>query len=128
MAPRAQIGYLVGYVASNVFKIWVPEDRSVIHARDVEFDENAFFNPLEPVRIVRFREPIEEEDLRTPEILSRAPIDEESDDDILDGIRTPGSQEEEPQGPPARSQQDGESQAEPISKLTLTNSLMLIRV
>ena len=44
MDPRALIGYLVGYEASNLFRIWVPQRRRVIVARDVTFDEDAKFN------------------------------------------------------------------------------------
>uniref|UniRef100_A0A093UNR6 Retrovirus-related Pol polyprotein from transposon TNT 1-94 n=2 Tax=Talaromyces marneffei PM1 TaxID=1077442 RepID=A0A093UNR6_TALMA len=82
MAPRAEIGYLVGYDASNIFKIWIPEERSVIRARDVEFDEDAFFDPTKPVKI-RVREAIEEDDYRVETITTRPPIEEDSDDDIF---------------------------------------------
>ncbi|KAL3704338.1 hypothetical protein TMatcc_010029 [Talaromyces marneffei ATCC 18224] len=82
MAPRAEIGYLVGYDASNIFKIWIPEERSVIRARDVEFDEDAFFDPTKPVKI-RIRKAIEEEDYRVDTITTRAPVSEDSDDDIF---------------------------------------------
>ena len=51
MAPRADIGYLVGYDASNIFKIQIPEERSVVRARDVEFDEDTFFDPTKLVKI-----------------------------------------------------------------------------
>ena len=40
--PRAEIGYLVGYVSSNIFKIWIPHKNQVIHTRDVLFDEIPF--------------------------------------------------------------------------------------
>lgn len=43
--PRAQIGYLVGYSASNIYNIWTPSLNKVISARDVTFDENTLFNP-----------------------------------------------------------------------------------
>ncbi|KAL3702653.1 hypothetical protein TMatcc_011232 [Talaromyces marneffei ATCC 18224] len=41
MAARAQIGYLVGYEAHNIWQIWVdhPKGFRVIRARDVIFDE-----------------------------------------------------------------------------------------
>lgn len=47
MAPRAEIGYLVGYVASNIWKIWLPQLNQVREFRDVVFDENVRFNPAE---------------------------------------------------------------------------------
>ncbi|RYO83029.1 hypothetical protein DL764_009516 [Monosporascus ibericus] len=39
MDPRAYIGYLVGYVASNVYRVWIPSQQRVITVRDVTFDE-----------------------------------------------------------------------------------------
>jgi len=43
--PRAHIGYLVGYRASNLYRIWVPALEEVITTRDVRFDETTFFDP-----------------------------------------------------------------------------------
>jgi hypothetical protein len=48
MAPRAQLGYLVGYVASNIWKIWFPATGAVREERDVIFDESIRFNGEEP--------------------------------------------------------------------------------
>ncbi|RYP07632.1 hypothetical protein DL766_010211 [Monosporascus sp. MC13-8B] len=39
MDPRAYIGYLVGYVASNIYRVWIPSQQRVITVRDVTFDE-----------------------------------------------------------------------------------------
>ncbi|RYP50368.1 hypothetical protein DL768_004133 [Monosporascus sp. mg162] len=39
MDLRAYIGYLVGYVASNIYRVWVPLQQRVITVRDVTFDE-----------------------------------------------------------------------------------------
>jgi hypothetical protein len=97
MAPRAEIGYLVGYDASNIFKIWMPEERSVVRARDVEFDEDAFFDPTKLVKI-RVREAIEEEDWRLSEIETRQPIHEDSDDDIFEILDQNCPSEDEAQG------------------------------
>jgi transposase InsO family protein len=41
--PRAHIGYLVGYRASNIYHIWVPTLDQVITSRDVTFDESLFY-------------------------------------------------------------------------------------
>jgi len=49
MAPRAEIGYLVGYVASNTWRIWFPHRNCVEDRRDCVFDENQLFNPDKPV-------------------------------------------------------------------------------
>lgn len=46
LTPRALIGYLVGYDASNIYRIWLPKAKSrahqgkVIRTRDVTFKEN----------------------------------------------------------------------------------------
>lgn len=47
MAERAQIGYLVGYDARNIWKIWVngPKGFEVIRARDVVFGETERYDP-----------------------------------------------------------------------------------
>jgi len=44
---RARIGYLVGYVASNLYRIWIPETERVIITRDVKFDETSFYSNTE---------------------------------------------------------------------------------
>jgi hypothetical protein len=43
MKPRAMIGYLVRFKASNIWRIWVPKARKVISARDCIFDETSFY-------------------------------------------------------------------------------------
>lgn len=53
MNPRADIGYLVGYVASNIYRIWIPHTGKIRlanlrTARDVHFDETKFFDTHEP--------------------------------------------------------------------------------
>jgi hypothetical protein len=40
MEPQAQIGYLVGYEAWNIFRIWNPKNGTVTRYRDVLFDES----------------------------------------------------------------------------------------
>jgi hypothetical protein len=47
MAPRAEIGYLVGYVASNIWRIWFPHLDTVRACRDVVFDESRQYRPEE---------------------------------------------------------------------------------
>ncbi|RYO95097.1 hypothetical protein DL766_009876 [Monosporascus sp. MC13-8B] len=39
MDPRAYIGHLVEYVASNIYRVWIPSQQRVITIRDVTFDE-----------------------------------------------------------------------------------------
>jgi hypothetical protein len=47
MAPRATLGYLVGYVASNIWRIWFPAAGTVKECRDVVFDEKIRHNSRE---------------------------------------------------------------------------------
>ncbi|KAG5916379.1 hypothetical protein E4U61_003670 [Claviceps capensis] len=42
----AHNGYLVGYAASNFYRIWVPSLGRVVTTRNVTFDENIFYDPL----------------------------------------------------------------------------------
>jgi hypothetical protein len=48
VAPRALIGYLVGYKASNIWQIWNPKWKKVEEVRDVVFNESQLYNPIEP--------------------------------------------------------------------------------
>ena len=56
MRPRAEIGFLVGYVASNVWKIWFPQRGKVQFVRDPVFDEtrkySEDFQPDEPAKML----------------------------------------------------------------------------
>jgi hypothetical protein len=47
MAARAETGYLVGFVASNIWKIWLPRLNKVVEVRDVVFDENVRYSDTE---------------------------------------------------------------------------------
>ncbi|KAJ5561490.1 hypothetical protein N7461_000251 [Penicillium sp. DV-2018c] len=40
LKPRAEIGFLVGYIASNIWKIWFPARGKIEAVRDTVFDEN----------------------------------------------------------------------------------------
>jgi hypothetical protein len=53
LALRAAIGYLVGYKAHNIWRIWIPSNRRVIRARDVQFNENEFYDSLLPNQRIR---------------------------------------------------------------------------
>jgi hypothetical protein len=43
VTPRGHIGYLVGYRASNIYRIWIPKLNQVITTRNVTFDEELFY-------------------------------------------------------------------------------------
>ena len=84
MAPRAQIGYLVGYEAHNIWRIWVtgPNGSKVIRARDVVFDETKKYDPEYPFAREIVREGISQiiERIGTPN------IEEVSEDVIFDSV------------------------------------------
>jgi hypothetical protein len=102
MEPRAEIGYLVGYEASNIWRVWFPQRRYVRSVRDVIFDENVFFNARE----------IEKEPIS--DILESMPWAIEEDEDIYQGTSASrinldmpqpvnaDSQETDPQGLPSQ--------------------------
>lgn len=46
-SPRGHIGYLVGYKARNLYRIWVPRLEKVILTRNVRFNEHVFYEPRE---------------------------------------------------------------------------------
>jgi hypothetical protein len=48
---RAHVGYLVGYEASNIYRIWVPSLKRVFITRNVTFDEETLYNPSDEVLI-----------------------------------------------------------------------------
>jgi hypothetical protein len=45
MQPRAHIGYLVGYEATNIYRIWIPSEQKVVRTTDVTFNEQLFYEP-----------------------------------------------------------------------------------
>jgi hypothetical protein len=62
--PRAWVGYLVGYTASNIWKIWNPLKGTITEERDVTFDEDRVFDPYQPFHA----DAIRISDLPTPPI------------------------------------------------------------
>jgi hypothetical protein len=57
LAPRAHIGYLVGYDSTNIFRIYIPNRRKVIRTRDVKFNEQLLYDDSQPdlVNVLRVR-------------------------------------------------------------------------
>jgi hypothetical protein len=41
----AEIGYLVGYDLTNIYRIWIPSRDVVVSLRDVAFNETITYNP-----------------------------------------------------------------------------------
>jgi hypothetical protein len=66
--PRGVIGYLVGYVATNIYRIWIPEIDRVITTRNVTFDEHTYYDPdevaspLQVQQITRLTRALQDED------------------------------------------------------------------
>jgi len=98
LAPRAKIGYLVGYQSTNIYRIWFPQQEEVRPEKNVAFNEAAFFDPQE------FGEPEEEDIIVTMEIptLPTTPpggfISEDLEEDW--GIRDSADPEALPSPPP----------------------------
>jgi hypothetical protein len=80
--PRADIGYLVGYDSSNIFRIWIPAKNKVIATRDVTFDETKKYDPSEPILIEQLQ--VEPELMfDVIEVRGNAPIGESHPNDQL---------------------------------------------
>ena len=45
MASRAWIGYLVGFMVLNIWKIWNPHCQEVVEEQDMEFNKSLFYDP-----------------------------------------------------------------------------------
>jgi len=84
--PRAQIGYLVGYDSTNIYRIWIPHKGKVISTRDVIFDETTFFDgkrtDLNAELIAELDTLIQRIELPTSQALNEAILEE--DEEILE--------------------------------------------
>jgi hypothetical protein len=49
--PRALKGYLVGFEASNIYRVWIPATDRVVRTRDVKIDESKRYEPPIPASI-----------------------------------------------------------------------------
>lgn len=88
MAPRAWVGYLVGYTASNIWKIWDPKANTVTDERDVKFIEEIMFDPDHPfhtlsVQIEMPQEPVIVQQLPDIPDMEIQPSAIEYDDDLI---------------------------------------------
>ena len=63
MNPRAEVGFLVGYLASNIYKIWFLHSGKVRYIRDTVIDEARKYSPdyekSQPIPLPLVREPEE---------------------------------------------------------------------
>ena len=57
LAPRAHVGYLVGYDLTNIFRIYISSQKKVIRTRDVKFNEQLLYDDSQPdlANILRVR-------------------------------------------------------------------------
>jgi hypothetical protein len=49
--PKALKGYLVGFEASNIYRVWIPATDRVVRTRDVKIDESKRYEPPTPASI-----------------------------------------------------------------------------
>ena len=103
--PRAHIGYLVGYAASNIYDIWVPSQSKVIRTRDVTFEETEFY---EEAAKPPSQEPDSEDDFQPLSLDS----EEESESDAESTIYVGGR---DAQHTPVTSESDESDQDTPSS-------------
>ncbi|KAJ6111592.1 hypothetical protein N7523_007653 [Penicillium sp. IBT 18751x] len=85
MKPRAMIGYLVGFKASNIWRIWVPKAHKVINARDCVFDEASFYRPNSGYDVIDDQSKEAIQPLSTPEfnlVITETSIEEPLDDPL----------------------------------------------
>ena len=53
--PRTHIGYLMGYMSTNSWWIWVPVLHKCILTRDVRFDKSLFYDPQDEPMTARLQ-------------------------------------------------------------------------
>jgi hypothetical protein len=100
MAAKSTVGYLVGYQASNIFKICLSKERKVLKSRDVDFDENSRYNPTTPSLEEKLMEttPVQQVTVQIPAYKGDLPEfhpfeDEEEDEESEDPSQDTGNVE-----------------------------------
>ena len=60
--PKAHLGYLVGYEATNIWRVWVPGKvpYQVLRSRSVRFDEQLFYDSIHRKFAIELRERADE--------------------------------------------------------------------
>ena len=123
LALRAAIGYLVGYEAYNIWRIWIPTSRCVIRARDIQFNEDEFYDSTLPNQKIRI---YEDTNLSQP----ITTLDDEETLRILDDIDIPDQTMQQDLGGGSPSTTANLDPAYPLSlpkpHIRLTFSLLLI--
>ncbi|KAF5186325.1 Transposon ty1-gr2 gag-pol polyprotein, partial [Thalictrum thalictroides] len=78
LTPRAEIGYLVGYDSTNIFRIWIPSRKIVISTRDVTFDPSQGYSPNQKIQVSNeIIETIKVPDLEVESLQERMEIEQE---------------------------------------------------
>lgn len=90
--PRAQIGYLVGYEAHNIWKIWLPHKPStVIRVRDCRFDETKPYDRDDPFSGFKISESMPER-IITSELPKIGNLEDFNvEEDVFDGLDENGN-------------------------------------
>ncbi|KID91318.1 reverse transcriptase family protein, partial [Metarhizium majus ARSEF 297] len=92
--PHAEIGYLVGYDSTNIFRVWIPERKEVRRVRDVTFDETRFYNPRDHRQKLHIEEA--EPQFQLPAHIESDPepeISEETRTEALSELKSPSLKE-----------------------------------
>jgi len=84
LEPRAHIGYLVGYDSTNIYRIWIPSRDKVIRTRDVTFNNNLLYKPIDLDIGAKLEEHVDKliEALELPEEQPIEPENSESEDHL----------------------------------------------
>ena len=48
MEPHALIGYLISFITSNIWHVWIPEQQQVVSTHDVMFNKSKQYNLADP--------------------------------------------------------------------------------
>ena len=77
LEPNAGIGYLCGYQSSNIYRIWMPAEKTIKPFRDVTFDEGKFYSPDDLDIQAQIRHANEATDIPTAMIMDSLSPEEE---------------------------------------------------
>jgi hypothetical protein len=86
--PHAEVGYLVGYDSTNIFRVWIPERKEVRRVRDVTFDETRFYDPKDHQQKLHIEE-------AGPQLQLPVHIESDPEPEDYEGIRTEARSEPE---------------------------------
>ena len=82
LAPRAFVGFLVGYDSSNIYRVWDPIINTVKGYRDVVFDERVTYHPSMKGDIIKEKEKVDH--TVTFNVYRAEPYYDELEDDEFD--------------------------------------------